>query len=159
VAADSSQENYYRLLNVATTATTAEITRAYRIAVKRAHPDRALPERRQAAEEITKELNRAFGTLSDPAKRTAYDRTIMRNAVQDQIMNRYVSGLGGSGANMHDPFARNLKRTMTPKEHRERRQSDRSAMYSIFSAFLVVLLGGIGLLALFALVTYAISLF
>lgn len=162
MATDAGQENYYRLLNVASTATGPEITRAYRIAIKRAHPDRALPERRRAAEEITKDLNRAYSTLADPVKRRAYDRTIRQSDIQDQIMNRYVSGLGEtgpSGSGTVDPFASHLKRTMTQHEQRERRKSDRSAMYSLFSAFLVLLIGGIGLLAIFAIVSYVISLF
>jgi hypothetical protein len=32
-------------------------------------------------------------------------------------------------------------------------------MYSVFSAFLVLLLGGIGLLALFALISFSLSFF
>lgn len=155
VATDQSQDNYYRLLNVDLTASTSEITRAYRVAIKRAHPDRALPELRDAAEEITKDLNRAYGVLGDPAKRRAYDQTIKSIMIQDQIMNRYVSGLGTSKA---DPFATNLKRTMSAREEREHRQSDRSAMYSILSAFLVLLIGGLGLLALFAIGSFLVSL-
>ena len=155
MGAESGSESYYRLLNVAHTATTAEITRAYRVAIKRAHPDRALPELRVVQEEITKDLNRAYSTLADPVKRRAYDRTIKSSEIQNQIMNRYVSGLGSSDA---DPFAKNLKRPMSPREERDRRRSDRSAMYSVLSSFLVLLLGGIGLLALFAIASYLVSL-
>lgn len=151
----ATEDNYYRLINVDQTASTAEITRAYRVAIKRAHPDRALPELRDAAEEITKDLNRAYGVLGDPAKRRAYDQTIKSSMIQDQIMNRYVSGLGTSKT---DPFATNLKRKMSAREERERRQSDRSAMYSVLSAFLVLLIGGIGLLALFAIGSFLVSL-
>ena len=43
---DPDQEDHYSLLGVPFTATHAEITRAYRQAMKRAHPDRQLPERR-----------------------------------------------------------------------------------------------------------------
>ena len=162
MAVGADRENYYRLLNVGQSATSAEITRAYRVAIKRAHPDRALPERRLAAEEITKDLNRAYSTLCDPLKRRAYDRTIRQSDIQDQVMNRYVSGLGSAsptGARTADPFASHLKRTMTPSEQRDRGRSDRSAMYSLFSAFLVLLISGIGLLAIFAIVSYVISLF
>ncbi len=67
VALEPERENYYRLLNVDVTASTAEITLAYRVAIKRAHPDRALPELRAAQEEISKDLNRAYSTLANPA--------------------------------------------------------------------------------------------
>jgi DnaJ-class molecular chaperone len=158
VATETNQENYYRLLNVDSTATSAEITRAYRIAMKRAHPDHAHPTQRQAAEEITKELNRAYSVLSNPDRRQSYDRTIRRSAVQDQIMNRYVSGLGGPAATASDPFATHLRRPITEREKRERRMSDRSAMYSLFSVFVVLLIGGLGLLAMFAVISYLVSL-
>lgn len=154
---ETSKENYYKLLNVDYSATRAEITHAYRLAVKRAHPDRASEAGRAAAEELTKDLNRAYSVLSNPDRRQAYDRTIRKHEVQDRIMNRYVSGLG-TPTGTSDPFATNLKRPMTERERQERRRSERSAMYSLFSAFVVLLLGGIGLLALFALVTYLISL-
>ena len=75
-------------------ATSAEITRAYREAMKRFHPDRVAPEYRPAAESICKDLNRAYSTLSNPVKRVAYDRTIRQEVVQDQIMRRYT-GMGG----------------------------------------------------------------
>lgn len=155
VALKPEQENYYRLLNVDVTASTAEITRAYRVAIKRAHPDRALPELRAAQEEISKDLNRAYSTLANPAKRRTYDQTIKSSQIQDQIMNRYVGGLGSPQS---DPFAMNLKRKMSAREERERRQSDRSAMYSVLSAFLVLLIGGLGLLALFAIGSFLVSL-
>jgi DnaJ-class molecular chaperone len=157
VVTETRQENYYRLLNVEYTATSSEITHAYREAVKRAHPDRAVASRRAAAEEITKDLNRAYSVLSNPERRRAYDRTIRKTEVQDRIMNRYVSGLGTASPST-DPFATHLKRPMTEREKQERRRSERSAMYSLLSVFVVLLLGGLGLLAMFALVTYLISL-
>ena len=156
MAASAPKETYYRLLNVEPEATASDITRAYREAIKRAHPDRALPEFRAQAEDITKDLNRAYATLSDPAKRRMYDRSIMQQRVQEGIMNRYVAGMSGPAAG-GDPFASHLKREMTLNELRERRKSDRGAMVSLFSAFMVLLLGGIGLLLIFALVGWIVS--
>ena len=70
----------------AITATHAEITRAYRRAMKRVHPDRQLPERRVASEDLARRLNAAYTILADPLKRQAYDRTIRQQVIQDQIM-------------------------------------------------------------------------
>jgi hypothetical protein len=67
-------------------------------------------------------------------------------------MNRYVSVMTISAA---DPLAQQLKRTETSREREERRKSDRSALWSIFSAFLVLLLGGVGLVCVFALLSWA----
>ena len=90
--ADPDQEDHYSLLGVPFTATHAEITRAYRRAMKRVHPDRQLPERRSASQDLARRLNAAYTILADPLKRQAYDRTIRQQVIQDQIMRRYVGG-------------------------------------------------------------------
>jgi curved DNA-binding protein CbpA len=95
---DPDEEDHYALLGVPFTASHAEITRAYRRAMKRAHPDRQRPERRAAFDELARRLNAAYATLSDPIKRQAYDRTIRQQVIQDQIMQRYVGGRRTQGA-------------------------------------------------------------
>lgn len=145
-------DNYYKLLNVSYDASRAQITKAYRQAMLRCHPDRVLPERRAAAEDIAKLLNIAYSTLSDPRKREIYDRSIRVEALQGEIMNRYVGGFGGYGlGGSKMPTAEAPRRTMSEAERRDRARSDRSAVVSVFSAFTVVALWGIGLLLLFAL--------
>jgi curved DNA-binding protein CbpA len=151
-------DNYYTLLNIPYDASARDITKAYRQAMMRAHPDRVLPERRAAAEDLSKLLNRAYSTLSDPRKRLAYDRSIRADVVQVGIMNRYVGGPAGPGMGGAVPSAPAPRRPMTERERRDRRRSDRSAMLSILSAFAVVAIGAIGLMVLFALASLAISL-
>lgn len=156
-ATDPDADTLYQLLNVPFTATKDEITKAYRESMRRVHPDRVPEHRRAAAENLAKDLNAAYAILSDPAKRKAYDQTIRQQEMQDQLMRRYVStgmGAGGSGA---DPFAQGLKRDLTATERREHLRSERSAFLTILSAFLVVTLGVIGLLILFALVSWGWS--
>lgn len=154
------EENYYHLLGVSYTATPKEITRAYREAMKRSHPDRARPERRAAAEELAKLLNRAYATLSDPGRRLIYDQSIRGQELQDQLMRRYVStGVGGpaNGAS-HDPFAQKLKRAQTAAEKQENRRADRSAMLSLLLVFVVATAVVIALVLLLALATFLFSL-
>jgi DnaJ-class molecular chaperone len=143
--------DYYKLLGVSYTATFKEITRGYREAMKRAHPDRARPERRTAAEEFAKRLNLAYATLSKPATRRAYDETIKVRAVQDQIMGRYVGGFYVPQADGHDPLARHLRRERTPAERRERAAADRGALVSI-----VLVFGGITLAVVAVLLLWSI---
>ena len=106
-------------------ASNAEITQAYRRAMKRAHPDRQSPERRAAAEETARRLNAAYAVLSDPIKRQAYDRTIRQQVVQDQIMRQYVGGFytGGGAPGIPDLE----RREPTAAERRERIEADRRA--------------------------------
>jgi curved DNA-binding protein CbpA len=68
-----AQKDYYAILGVPPTASEAEIRDAYRRLVRHYHPD--LNPEREDAEARIKELNEAYEVLSDPARRTRYDRT------------------------------------------------------------------------------------
>ncbi len=147
-------ENLYQLLSVPQTASSAEITNAYRLAMKRFHPDRARPEHRAGAEELSKDLNRAYKTLSNPAARLAYDQSIRKVDLRDPFMARYTGEFGGPRAAHQDPYATRLKRDITEAERRDHRRSERSAFVSLFSIFLVVTLGAIGLVLVGGLVSF-----
>jgi DnaJ-class molecular chaperone len=147
---DPDRADYYEILGVPYTATFHEITRAYRDAMKRAHPDRQRPDRRAAAEERAKLLNTAFRTLSKAESRRAYDATIKATAVQDQIMNRYFGGFAVPGEHA-DPFGNNLRRKQSSAERADQRRADRSAIVSIFFVFAAITLVALGLLIVFAL--------
>lgn len=126
---DPDEEDHYALLGVPFMATHAEIRRAYRRAMKRAHPDRQRPERRAASEALARRLNAAYTVLSDPRKRQSYDRTIRQQVIQDQIMRRYVGGFQtfddvSKPAGMH-------RREPTAVERRERIASDRQAALTL----------------------------
>jgi DnaJ domain len=62
----------YRVLGVSVEASPRDITRAYRRAVQRAHPD-ARPHDRQAAARF-RALTDAYDLLRDPGRRADYDR-------------------------------------------------------------------------------------
>src|SRR5699024_12334091 len=146
------------LRNVPYSASRADIRKAYRVAMMRAHPDRAHPGRRDAAEDLAKLLNRAYSTLSDPVKRAAYDKSIQSEVLQGEIMNRYVGGFGGGGVGSAPTMSAEAPlREMHNAERLEKERSVRSAMVTLFSIFTVVTLAGIGLLLLFALISLAIS--
>lgn len=106
-------------------ATHADITRAYRKAMKQAHPDRQPAGRRAEAEAYARRLNAAYAVLSDPLQRVAYDRTIRQQVIQDQIMRRYVGGFDGFGVS-GQPVTR-PRHEPTEAERRERLQADRKA--------------------------------
>ncbi len=63
-------KDYYKILGVPTTASTAQIKQAYRELVKKFHPD---VNQTAGAGERTRELNEAWAVLSDPELRMAHD--------------------------------------------------------------------------------------
>jgi molecular chaperone DnaJ len=66
-----AQRDYYEVLGVSKTATADELKNAFRNLARKYHPD---INKEPDAEERFKELNEAYGVLSDPEKRAAYDR-------------------------------------------------------------------------------------
>ncbi len=64
--------DYYEVLSVTKTASDGEIKTAYRKLAMQYHPDRNPGD--TAAEDKFKECSEAYGVLSDPQKRAAYDR-------------------------------------------------------------------------------------
>ncbi|MCL4335243.1 MAG: molecular chaperone DnaJ [Candidatus Thermoplasmatota archaeon] len=67
-------KDYYQILGVSKTASQDEIKSAFRKLARQYHPD-ANPENKKAAEEKFKEISEAYEVLSDPQKRSVYDRT------------------------------------------------------------------------------------
>lgn len=147
------QQNHYRLLDVPFSASRKDITAAYRNKMREWHPDKFRGDDIPQAEEHAKMLNFAYSILSDPRKREDYDRSIRVQAVQSQIMEKYVAGYGGWNMGGSGPLPADApKRSMTAREHRERRISDRNAFRSMFISFVFLLMFGLLLLAIFSIV-------
>lgn len=70
----SKEPNYYRILGITPLADDQEIKRAYRMLVKRYHPDVVPPDRREWAREQMTRINAAYQVLQDPQRRAKYDR-------------------------------------------------------------------------------------
>lgn len=81
--------DYYALLGVTPTASSDQITQAYRSLVRRYHPDRHQGDHR--AEDMLKQINEAYEVLSDPIQRRTYDRLTQNHQQRSQ-----PSGLSGS---------------------------------------------------------------
>ena len=65
------KRDYYEVLGVSSSASEEDLKKAFRRQALEHHPDRS---REPGAEERFKEINEAYQVLSDPEKRTAYDR-------------------------------------------------------------------------------------
>ena len=68
-----ANKDYYDILGVAKNATDEELKKAYRSLAKKYHPD--LHPGNKAMEAKFKDINEAYGVLSDPKKRSDYDLT------------------------------------------------------------------------------------
>jgi DnaJ-class molecular chaperone len=157
IGAPDLSETHYQLLGVPFTATQAEIGRAYRLQMKRFHPDRVRPERRAAAEEHARRLNAAYRTLIRPAERRAYDETIKVRAIQDELMGRYVGGFAGPGTDSGGAFGAALRRELSQAERRERAEAGRSATASVLVAFVGLTAAIVGLILVFALAGWVLG--
>ena len=89
-------KNYYDVLGVKKDATDAEIKSAYRNLAKQYHPDKfstASDSEKKAAEAKFKDINHAYGVLSDKEKRANYDAY----GSEEGPMNRGFGGGAGAG--------------------------------------------------------------
>lgn len=94
----SNRNDYYAILGVSPEASPEEIKRAFRKLALKTHPDRN-PKDRQA-EERFKKINEAYGVLSDPQKRTEYDRYRVMGHRPDSA----YGSAGGFGYSQQDIF-------------------------------------------------------
>jgi DnaJ homolog subfamily B member 6 len=68
-----SKRDYYEVLGLQKTATEDEIKKTYRKLALKWHPDKN-PDNREEAENKFKEIGEAYSVLSDPNKKTIYDK-------------------------------------------------------------------------------------
>lgn len=70
-------KDYYKILEVESTATLEQIKAQYRFLIQAWHPDKfPNSELKAKAEEKVKDINEAYSILSDPVKRENYDRSL-----------------------------------------------------------------------------------
>jgi len=81
--------DYYEILEIPRDASQDEIKKAYRKLSKKYHPDMN-PGFREHAEEVFKNVRRAYETLSDPKKRADYDRA---NETEDESVAKQEEGI------------------------------------------------------------------
>jgi molecular chaperone DnaJ len=98
-----AQRDFYQVLGVPDTATTAEIKKSYRRLAKQHHPD-ANPGNPSAAERF-KEISEAHAVLSDADKRKHYDQMRRLGAFEP----RRPAGQRGSGAGGQGPTAESFE--------------------------------------------------
>ncbi len=153
------QQNHYKLLDVPFTASRKEITVGYHKQMRKWHPDKFRGTDKALAENYAKELNNAYSVLSNPRKREEYDRSIRVEAMQGQIMERYVAGSSGWNLDGRGPLPADApRRTMSARERREQRVADRNANRTMVVTFGLFAVAGLLLLLLFSLINSTLSI-
>jgi len=77
-------QNYYEVLKVKKTASSAEIKKAYHVLASKYHPDKH-PENQKYAEDIMKDINIAHEVLLDAESRRKYDESLESNFVNQNV--------------------------------------------------------------------------
>ncbi len=111
-----TNRDYYEILGVPKTASTDDIKSAFRKLARQYHPDVS---KEPDAEERFKEINEAYGVLSDPQKRARYDQfgraglgemggmpdyaTMDFGDIFEEILGGFGFGFGGGGARSRRP--------------------------------------------------------
>lgn len=80
-------KNYYEILQVNKNASPEIIKVAYKLLVKKNHPDLKEGAEKQIAEEKIKEINEAYDVLSDPSKKDEYDATLVNDSITQEQYN------------------------------------------------------------------------
>ena len=81
------QKNYYEILQVDKSASPEIIEKVYKLLVKEYHPDLQSGELKTKYEEKLKLINEAYDVLSDPVKRSEYDKIISTNSISEEQFN------------------------------------------------------------------------
>lgn len=154
------QQNHYKLLDVPFSASRKDITAGYHKQMRQWHPDKFRGTDKTLAENYAKELNNAYSVLSDPKKREDYDRSLRVEAIQGQIMERYVAGSSNWNLDGRGPLPADApRRPKTAQERREQRITDRNAFRAMIVAFGMLLVFGLFLMFLVSLINNMGGLF
>ncbi len=94
----ATRRDYYEILGIDRSATDKEIKQAFRKLAFKCHPDH---NREDGAAEQFKEISEAYEVLSNPEKRTAYDR--FGDGGMEGLFGQGFEGFGGLG-NIFDTF-------------------------------------------------------
>ena len=84
--------DYYQILEIGRDATAPEIKRAFRRLAKRYHPDKN-PEQIVFAEQMFREVCRAYNTLRDKKQKSDYDQTLQSIERQREAREAYLEKL------------------------------------------------------------------
>lgn len=77
-------KNYYELLEIDKNASQEIMDKAYKLLVKKYHPDLQKQDNKEEYEKIIKKINEAYEVLSDKNKRKEYDDSLQQNYISKE---------------------------------------------------------------------------
>ena len=152
---------HYAILEVEPTATTEEIKQNWRLLRAAWHPDKFKGGSKKLAEERFKQIEQAYGVLSDPQKRADYDRYLaqLRRAEEDHRQEKEAQRRQEEESRRREQRQaeeerrrREAEEQRTRQEESHRQQQQREHPPKIATNKRPVLLGMVLILAILALV-------
>ena len=81
-------KNYYKILEVDSSASPEVIEKAYKALAKKYHPDLQEESQKKSAGEKLKEINEAYEILSNPDSRATFDKTLAASNISSDDFNK-----------------------------------------------------------------------
>ena len=97
-------KNYYKILEVDSSASPEVIEKAYKTLAKKYHPDLQEESQKESAGEKLKEINEAYEILSNPESRANFDKTLLNTTISSEDFNK----IANENKKLHDEL-NNLK--------------------------------------------------
>lgn len=125
-------KNYYDILQVNRNASPEIIEKAYKTLAKKYHPDLQTEENKKQAEEILKEINEAYETLSNAEKKQVYDASLDE---ETQILGTdtyYNQTKNEDATNTNEPLENNLRyeqQIQQKRQYEEQLQREQELAY------------------------------
>jgi len=104
-------KNYYEILEVNKKASKEVIEKAYRVLVKKYHPDLYTGEKRNYAEQKIKDINEAYKILSDAFLREQYDTELEKEINYERTYRNFQK------REKNEPISQNIELEKQEKRH------------------------------------------
>lgn len=84
-------KNYYKILEVDSSASPEVIEKAYKTLAKKYHPDLQEESQKESAGEKLKEINEAYEILSNPESRANFDKILLDTTISSEDFNKIAN--------------------------------------------------------------------
>lgn len=124
-------KNYYEILEVNNKASKEVIEKAYKVLIKKYHPDLYVGEAKIQAERKTKDINEAYKILSDAFLKEQYDLELEKENNQKQTYNNLNNNNNPKNIRQNNNRIKNKKEDINQKEEPEHKVGTFMAMIDL----------------------------